>query len=105
MTGTIVVAALAASDCERLSGGWWAQPANATSSVAYAVVGVWLLHRAVTSPASRAFFAATGFGLVAVGLGSVAYHGPQPAWAGAAHDGSIVALLAVLVVRNVWLLA
>ncbi|HWC11457.1 MAG TPA: hypothetical protein VG455_09565, partial [Acidimicrobiales bacterium] len=105
MTGTIVVAALAGSDCERLSGGWWAQPANATSSAAYVVVGVWLLHRAVTSPASRALFAAAGFGLVAVGLGSVAYHGPQPAWARAAHDGSIVALLAVLVVRNVWLLA
>lgn len=105
VTGTIVVAALAGSDCERLSGGWWAQPANATSSAAYAVVGVWLLHRAVTSPASRALFAAAGFGLVAVGLGSVAYHGPQPAWARAAHDGSIVALLAVLVVRNVWLLA
>lgn len=26
VTGTIVVAALAGSDCERLSGGWWAQP-------------------------------------------------------------------------------
>ena len=105
MTGTMVVAVLAGSDCERISGGWWAQPANATSSVSYAVVGVWLLHRAVTSPARRALFTATGFGLVAVGLGSVAYHGPQPPWASAAHDGSIVALLAVLVVRNVWLLA
>ena len=98
-------AVLAGSDCERLSGGWWAQPANATSSVAYAVVGFWLLHRAVTSAASRGVFTAAGFGLVAVGLGSVAYHGPQPSWAPAAHDGSILALLAVLVGRNVWLLA
>lgn len=100
-----MVAGLAVSDCERLSGGWWAQPANATSSVAYAVVGFCLLLRAVTSSADRVLFTAAGFGLVAVGLGSVAYHGPQPAWAGAAHDGSIVALLAVLVVRNIWLLA
>ncbi|HVE45492.1 MAG TPA: hypothetical protein VNA57_01925 [Acidimicrobiales bacterium] len=105
MTETVVVAALAGSDCERVSGGWLAQPANAASSVAYAVVGVWLLRRAVKSPPSRALFTAAGLGLVAVGLGSVAYHGPQPAWAGAAHDGSILALLAVFVVRNVWLLA
>ena len=104
MTGPIL-AALAGSDCERISGGWWAQPANAASSLAYVLVGLWLLRRALASAPHRELHAAGGLGLVAVGAGSVAYHGPQPGWAGAAHGGSIVALLAVLVVHSGWLLA
>lgn len=38
--------------------------------------------------------------LVLVGIGSFAFHGPRPGWAGAAHDGSIAAVLLVhLLVR------
>ena len=86
--------ALGQSDCERIAEGLLAQPANALSSLAYAVVGSCLLVRAGRH---HSRLAAGGIALVAVGAGSVAYHGPQPSWAEAAHDGSILVLVVGLV--------
>jgi hypothetical protein len=40
--------------------------------------------------------------LAGVGVGSFAYHGPQPGWAGFVHDQSIVAFLALLVGHLAW---
>lgn len=99
-----VVAALGGADCERLRSGWLAQPANAVSSLAYVGVGVWLLWRARSPGSHRGVLLAAGAAMVAVGLGSFAYHGPQPGWASAAHDASIVALAVTLVSVHVWLL-
>ena len=100
-----VVAALGGADCERIRSGWLAQPANAVSSLAYVGVGVWLLWRARADGAHRGALLAAGAAMVGVGLGSFAYHGPQPGWASAAHDASIVALAVTLVSVHVWLLA
>ena len=100
----LVVAALGSSDCERLRSGWLAQPANAVSSLGYIAVGLWLLWRCRRPGVHRGALVAGGLALVGVGVGSVAYHGPQPGWARLAHDGSIVWLGLVIVAHNIWLL-
>ncbi len=97
-----ILVALGGADCERIGASWLAQPANAVSSLAYVAAGGWLLRRAVRLGTGRAFVIAAGTSTAAVGLASVAYHGPQPAWAGPAHDGSIAWLGLVLVGHAAW---
>lgn len=80
---------VADSDCERCRHGVITQPANTISSLAYVVAGADLLRR---SDADRAF----GWAVVAVGLGSVAYHGPGGSWGRWAHDASLIAMLGLL---------
>lgn len=70
---------LGESDCEDIGAGLLNQPANAWSSVAYVVFGLWLVVRAVRSrsvetPVEIAYGAA----LASIGIGSVAFHGPVP---------------------------
>jgi fucose 4-O-acetylase-like acetyltransferase len=81
------------SDCERVVGAALAQPVLAVTSLAYVAAGVAVLAWAVRISAPLAV--AAGVALVATGAGSFAYHGPQPSWAGLAHDGPIVAAGAV----------
>lgn len=81
------------SDCERIVGGALAQPVLAVTSLAYVAAGTAVLSWAFRSRAPLA--GAAGVALVGVGAGSFAFHGPQPAWAGTAHDAPIFALAAV----------
>jgi hypothetical protein len=85
-----------AADCEFLAAGFLAQPINAVSSLAFVVAG-FLLFLAGTRGGFRgplaAAFSAT---LVAVGIGSVAFHGPGGVVADWVHDGSITALLVLI---------
>jgi hypothetical protein len=74
-------------DCERASDGWLDEPVNALSSVAYVVAGVWMWRRDRWQ----------GAALVAVGAGSVAYHGFGGTMARWLHDATIAALAVVLV--------
>jgi hypothetical protein len=83
------------SDCERIVSGALAQPVLAITSLAYVVAGMAVLSWAVRVRAPLA--GAAGAALVAVGAGSFVYHGPQPSWAGLAHDWSIVAAGAVYI--------
>jgi hypothetical protein len=76
--------ALGGSDCEALSDGLLGQPVNTLSSLAYVVAGAYVLRRG--GPAAPAV------ALVAVGVGSVLYHGPMPPGAEAVHDLSLVAV-------------
>jgi hypothetical protein len=86
---------LGLSDCERIRHGVVKQPVNAATSLAYLAAAAGL-----TVPARRSngvHRAALGWyaaSLAAAGVGSVAYHGPQPWWAGKVHDASIAASLA-----------
>ena len=96
-----MVVALGGSDCERIGPGWLAQPANAVSSLAYVAVGAWLLRRSSAPALRRPALLAGGGAMIAVGIGSFAYHGPQPGWARSAHDGSVLALAAVLIADTV----
>jgi hypothetical protein len=84
------------SDCERIVGGALAQPVLAVTSLAYVAAGVAVLSWAVRVRAPLA--GAAGVALVAVGVGSFAFHGPQPSWAKPAHDWPIAAAVAVYAV-------
>jgi hypothetical protein len=96
------VVAYGESDCERIGSGVLTQPVNAVSSLAYvAAAAAVLVPARETAGARRVVLTAYAASLAAVGLGSLAYHGPQPAWAGRAHDASIgVALMLALVVAT-----
>ena len=84
------------SDCERIVDGALAQPVLALTSMAYVLAGVAV---AIWAMRVRAPLAAViGAGLAAVGAGSFVYHGPQPSWAGPAHDWPIVVVGAICVV-------
>lgn len=83
-------------DCERVVHATLAQPVLAITSLAYVAVGLAVLWWATR--ARGALAAVAGVVLIAVGAGSFAYHGPQPSWAGPAHDWPIIALAAVYVI-------
>ncbi|WP_193043714.1 ceramidase domain-containing protein [Mycolicibacterium baixiangningiae] len=78
------------SDCERIADGALAQPVLTVTSLAYVAAGMVVLWWAVRWRAPLAWAAAVV--LVAVGVGSVAFHGPQPSWAKVAHDVPIIAV-------------
>lgn len=83
------------SDCELLRSGWLAQPANAVSAAAFLVAGARLAWMTRRTGVHRAALVTGAAALAAVGVGSIAYHGPQPGWSGSVHDGSIAALIVV----------
>ena len=88
------------SDCERIVDGALAQPVLAVTSLAYVAAGIAVLCWAIRLKARLAGTA--GVALVAVGAGSVVFHGPQPSWAGPAHDWPIVAVGALYAAGLVW---
>jgi len=94
--------ALGGSDCERLRVGWLAQPANAVSSLAYVAAGLWLLWRAGRPGVNRGMLLGAGVATILIGVGSVAYHGPQPGWAQLAHDASAAWLSLVVIGQIGW---
>jgi len=84
------------SDCERIVDGALAQPVLAVNSLAYVAAGIAVLCWAMRLRVPLAGTA--GVVLVAVGAGSDVFHGPQPSWAGLAHDWPIFAAAAVYTV-------
>jgi len=89
------------ADCEIVGGGWLVQPINAWSSLAYAAVGMVLITSTPQAPPSdRTLRVAFGVLMVATGIGSFLYHGPQPAAAGFAHDITFLAMLWFLILMN-----
>ena len=89
------IGVMGGSDCELLRSGWLAQPANAVSAGAFLVVAVWMVWVRRRDLTHRAALTLGAAALAAVGAGSIVYHGPQPGWARALHDGSIVVLIVV----------
>jgi hypothetical protein len=89
---------LGAGDCERLIDASLIQPVNAWSSLAYSVVGVALVASiAMARPRERTDQVVFGLLLVATGIGSFLYHGPQSPGAGFVHDITFLAALWFLV--------
>ena len=88
---------LGASDCERITTGFLAQPVNAITSLGFVLAGGVLIARALRVPQRRVEPLVFGASLVATGLGSALYHGPQPSHADAVHDLSILAVLSQVV--------
>ena len=113
MQGLTAAATFGLSDCERMGAAGLAQPVLALTSLAYAAAGIAVLCGAIRGRGLLA--GAAGAALLAVGFGSFVYHGPQPPWAGPAHDWPIVAVGAVCAVglarsvrgerRSVWIAA
>ena len=90
------MAGIGQSDCERIMDAALAQPVLTLTSIAYIAAG--LTVAVCAGRAGAPLSAAVGAALVAVGAGSLAYHGPQPSWAAPAHDWPIVALGVMCVV-------
>jgi hypothetical protein len=90
-----------AADCEFLADGFLAQPINAVSSLAFVLAGFLLFFGGdrgqIRGPHTAAFSAT----LVAVGVGSAAFHGPGGVVADWIHDGSITALLVLIVAAEI----
>lgn len=88
-----VTAIRAYSDCEACRPGLWSQPVNSLSSLAYVGAGAAALAEAGLRPdAARPGIGPLAWGLVGVGVGSVAYHGPGGVAGRWAHDASLIAL-------------
>jgi len=85
---------VAASDCERCREGLVTQPANTVSSLAYVAAGADLLRR---PEPDRAF----AWAVIAVGVGSVAYHGPGGVLGKWMHDSSLIAMFGLLALTDV----
>lgn len=82
------------SDCERIRDGWLAQPVNALTSLAFVgAAGVTLVRTWRPGVDRRGEILAYSAGLTLVGLGSVAFHGPQPTGARVMHDVPIPVLI------------
>jgi len=92
------------SDCEVIGRGALHQPVNALSSLAYVVVGVVIVviarRRRVVPLAPSLVYALC---VAAIGIGSVLFHGPQPAGSRALHDLPILLTLVFVVVHDVQL--
>jgi hypothetical protein len=92
---------LGSADCEVVGGGWLIQPVNAWSSLAYSVIGVALIASVSRGPRSdRTTRVVFGLLMVATGIGSYLYHGPQPTGAGFAHDVTFLVMLWALILVN-----
>jgi hypothetical protein len=88
-------------DCEAAGSGWLIQPVNAWSSLAFGVVGIAIVASAA-SVAGRERTVRVIFGLllIATGIGSFLFHGPQPAFGEFSHDVTFLAALWFLIVAN-----
>ena len=93
---------LGGSDCEQALAGLLTQPINALSSLAFIPAGALTVVAAMrASGRLRLHLAGYGVALIGVGVGSFAYHGPQPAWAGRPHDASIAVALVLAILLAV----
>lgn len=91
-----IIEPLGASDCEVVGAGLLAQPANALSSLAYVLVGLAIGAWGIWSARARAPWVGFGGVVVAIGIGSFLYHGPQIGPALWLHDASIAGAVAFI---------
>jgi hypothetical protein len=76
------------------------QPANAVSSLAYVVAGATMHRSSRRAVPRRSTETALAWATVAVGMGSVAYHGPGGAISRYAHDASLIAMLGFIALSD-----
>lgn len=87
---------LGSTDCERIRSGPIAQPVNTITSAAFvAAAGVTALRSRRRGTSYGVQEVAYSSLLALVGVGSVAFHGPQPPGAKVLHDAPIAGLLAL----------
>ncbi len=88
--GAVLRPHAARGDCEQVRPGFFGQRINTVTSLAYIVGGAYVLSR---GSSRRRLWSAL---LVALGVGSVGYHGPGTRSGKLAHDASVVAAVGVL---------
>jgi len=89
------------SDCESIGSGVFAQPINTVTSLAYTVVGVFIVGWAFSvSGRERTYRIAFGLLMAVTGIGSVLFHGPQVGASQFAHDASFLVTLWFLGAAN-----
>lgn len=93
--------ALGESDCEDLDVGSLVQPINAVTSLAFSIVGLAMIGwaRAASGRELVVRWAFVG-AMVATGVGSFLYHGPQTTGSGFLHDVTFLTALLVLATAN-----
>ena len=102
MLGDLFSRRLGDTDCEAFRSGFFAQPANVTSSFAFVIVGgafaVWALRQGAGRRLLPLIYA--GF-IAANGVGGMLFHGP--AWTGSAwiHDLALVGSLVFILLYDV----
>ena len=79
----------AAADCEAIGTGFFGQPINALTTLAFVVAGVIVI-------AQRRDMPWIGIGLIATGLGSFLFHGPMPPGNEWAHDVTLAWLVTLV---------
>ena len=93
--------AIGATDCEAIHDDLFAQPVNAYTSFGYVAVGLTLVGRGLKKGrhegSPELLYGST---LVAIGFGSVIFHGPQPASSQFVHDVPIAAALLYIFLYN-----
>ena len=96
-----IIVALAESDCEDIGTGWLAQPVNALTSLVFSVVGLIVVAWARgVAGIERHVRLGIGIGLIATGIGSFLYHGPQTAGSQFLHDITFLTTLVIVGVAN-----
>ncbi len=93
--------AIGESDCELIGTGLLAQPVNAVSSFAYVVVGVIVLYSALR-PEDEQSSVRSVFGslLIATGIGSLLFHGPQGPASRMIHDSTFILTVLFIALTN-----
>jgi len=82
----------AAIDCERILDSWWGQPVNTATCLGFLIGGIVVWWRGADRVAALL--------ITAIGVGSIAFHGPMPPWGEFVHDVTIVwALVWVILVE------
>lgn len=95
-----VAARLGDTDCEGLRDAGLAQPVNATTSLAYVALGVAIAIGSARSGEDRSSSIAFAGCVAAIGLGSFAFHGPQPTGSGPAHDLPIAVTIVFMALHD-----
>ena len=97
-----LVSAIGETDCEAIGSGILAQPVNAVSSLAFSVFGlVILFSMSRFKGPERVNRLIIGILMIATGVGSVLFHGPQGAASHFLHDVTILLTMTAIVTMNV----
>lgn len=100
MTPNFASAVLGTTDCESSRGDWLGQPINTLTSLGYVLLGAALIANGMRRRRQKGALITYGSVLVAIGAGSVAFHGPQPRGSQFAHDAPITAALYFILVDD-----
>lgn len=97
-----LIIAIGESDCENIGSGFLAQPVNAVSSLAFVLFGTVVVVSTMKERGTeRVNRLIVGTLMVATGIGSVMFHGPQGPASHFLHDATILLTMTAIITMNV----